>query len=94
MVGRGLIISTATKSNQIIGHAHGWIVCSPARAKESQKAQDSVASAMEGIYDDTISTLARGTGILIGTYLEILSMIETCPNVQICTMNPVRDTLT
>jgi hypothetical protein len=64
-MGRGWIISTAIKSSQIIGHVHGWIMGSPARAKESQKAQESVASAMEGIYDDTVGTLTRGTKILI-----------------------------
>jgi len=55
MTGRGLIISTTTKSGQIIGHVHGWIVGSPERVKESQKAQQRVASMMQGIYDDALS---------------------------------------
>lgn len=32
-----------------MGHVHGWIVGAPAREKESQKAQQRVASMMEGI---------------------------------------------
>jgi hypothetical protein len=50
-MGRGLIINTVTKSNQIKGHIHGWIVGSPARAKESQNAKERDARAIEGIYD-------------------------------------------
>jgi hypothetical protein len=59
MTGRGLIISTTTKSSQIIGHVHGWIVGSPERVKESQKAQQRVASMMQGIYrdDDALSMI-------------------------------------
>jgi hypothetical protein len=57
MTGKGLIISTATKSSQIIGHVHGWIVGSPTREKESQKAQQKVESTMQGIYDDVLSVL-------------------------------------
>lgn len=34
-----------------MGHVHGWMVGSATRAKESQKAQQSVASTMEGIYN-------------------------------------------
>jgi hypothetical protein len=38
-----------------MGHVHGWTVGAPAREKESQKAQQRVASMMEGIYDDFLS---------------------------------------
>jgi hypothetical protein len=38
-----------------MGQVHGWIVGAPAREKESQKAQQRVASMMEGIYDDVLS---------------------------------------
>ena len=36
------------------------MVGSPARAKESQKAQQRVASTMEGIYDGALSEFLRG----------------------------------
>lgn len=36
------------------------MIDSPARAKESQKAQQRVASAMEGIYDGALSGFLRG----------------------------------
>jgi len=55
MTGRGLIINTTTKSSQIKGHVHGWIVGSAARENESQKAQQRAARAMEGIYDGASS---------------------------------------
>jgi hypothetical protein len=57
MTGRGLISNTTTKSSQIIGHVHGWIVGSPERVKESQKAQQRVESMMQGIYDDALSMI-------------------------------------
>src|SRR6267154_6384392 len=57
MTGRGLIIRTTTKSSQIIGQVHGWIVGSPERVKESQKAQQRVESIMQGIYDDALSMI-------------------------------------
>lgn len=55
MTGRGLIINTTTKSSQIKGHVHGWTVGSAVRENESQKAQQSVARAMDGIYDGAAS---------------------------------------
>jgi len=55
MTGRGLIINTTTKSSQIKGHVHGWIVGSAARENENQKAQQRAARAMEGIYDGALS---------------------------------------
>ena len=89
MTGKGLIISTATESSQIIGHVHGWIVGSPVREKESQKAQQRVASAMQGIYNDAlIVVLSRATKPL-EKYLKILPVIKTSPNVQIFTV--IRD---
>ena len=55
MTGRGLIINSTTKSSQIKGHVHGWIVGSAVRENESQKAQPRAARAMEGIYDGALS---------------------------------------
>jgi hypothetical protein len=55
MTGRGLIINTTTKSSQIKGHVHGWTVGSAVRENESQKAQQSVARAMDGICDGAAS---------------------------------------
>ena len=62
MTGRGLIISSTIKSSQIIGHIQGWIIGSPARAKESQKAQQRVARAKQGSYNKSllvVRTLTR-----------------------------------
>jgi hypothetical protein len=82
-MGRGLIISTVTKSSQIKGHVHGWIVGSPAREKESQNAQQRDARAMQGIYDLGSVSSARESRSRLEMYLEILPMIKTRSNVQI-----------
>src|SRR6266567_490256 len=70
MTGRGLMISTTTKSSQIIGHVHGWIVGSPERVKESQKAQQRVASMRQGIYDDALSMIFHALRSLLGCTLK------------------------
>ena len=57
--------STATKSSQIIGHVHGWIVGSPERVKESQKVQQRVASMMQGIYDEALSMIFHALQTLL-----------------------------
>ena len=83
MTGKGLTISNTTKSSQIIGHVHGWIVGSPAREKESQKAQQRVASTMQGIYNDSLSGFVHVLRSLLKMYLKIFPMIKTSSNVQI-----------
>ena len=66
MTGKGLISSIATKSSQIMGHVHGWIVGAPTREKESQKAQQRVASMMEGIYNN----------VLLGFFHALRNLLE------------------
>ena len=65
MTGSGLMSSTATKSSQIIGQVHGWIVGSPERVKESQKVQQRVASMMQGIYDEALSMIFHALQTLL-----------------------------
>jgi hypothetical protein len=83
MTGRGLITNTVTKSSQIKGHIHGWTVGSPARAKESQKAQQRDARAIQGIYDLCSISFLQESRNLLEMYLEILPMIKTRSNIQI-----------
>jgi hypothetical protein len=87
MTGRGLMISTTTKSSQIIGHVHGWIVGCPERVKESQKAQQRAASMRQGIYDEDLSNVISCTTKLPGMYLKVLPVVKTSSYVQIFTVN-------
>jgi hypothetical protein len=84
MIGRGLTNSSTTKSSQIRGHVQGWMMGSPARAKESQKAQQSAASAMHGICNRPLSRLVHTSASPLVVHLKILSMVKTRSNIQLC----------
>jgi hypothetical protein len=89
MTGKGLVNSSTIKNSQIIGHVQGWMAGIPTRAKESQKAQQRVAKAMQGIYNKPLLRLLYASMSPLVTHLKILPMIKKCSSIQLCILSRV-----
>jgi hypothetical protein len=87
MTGRGLTNRSTIKNSQIIGHVQGWMVGIPTRAKESQKAQQRVAKAMQGIYNKPSLRLLYASMSPLVMHLKVLPMIKKCSSIQLCVLS-------